>query len=275
MKSVADIQAAKTAELVAFYNAHNEEKPVKKFADRATAEKRCIDLLDSINEKASAESKPEVDQIPLEDSRQAFIEPEVAAEPVKAEPKEFSLKPIHFRILNNIARSDYSAVNGAEPKTREEIDFVWANVVAESKPEKKALADLLENQYVSADNGKGADSCVTLSVIGWDAWTESKDQQSAPEPEPARERGEASNAAGVAASWADPAVKAARTTRNGVTVSLNENGADAQEFKSTRAAFEHFNLPDGKHIRFRMKLKASKSEVFEHEGTKYFFKIVD
>lgn len=272
MKSVADIQAAKTAELVAFYNEHNADKPVKKFADRATAEKRCIDLLDSINEKVVADSKPN-DQIPLTDSQVAPVEkaPEVVQEPVK---KEFALKAIHQKVLNNIARSDYSAVNGAEPKTREEIDFVWANCVAESKTEKKALADLLENQYVTADNGKGADSCVTLSVIGWDAWNESKGSVEEKAPEPAR--GDASNSAGVAASWADPAVKAARTTRNGVTVTLDdEDGTEVFEYKSTRTAFEAHDLPDGKHIRFRMKLKASKAEMFEHEGKKYFFKIVD
>lgn len=40
----ADLRAATTAELVAFFNA-NSEKPVKKFADRATAEKRTTALL--------------------------------------------------------------------------------------------------------------------------------------------------------------------------------------------------------------------------------------
>lgn len=39
------ISAAKTAELVAFYNAHFSDKQIKKFADRATAEKRCLALL--------------------------------------------------------------------------------------------------------------------------------------------------------------------------------------------------------------------------------------
>ena len=271
MKSVADIQAAKTADLVAFYNSHNDEKPVKKFADRATAEKRCIDLLDSVNEKAAVEAKAD-DQIPLAESQVAPVDKaEASQEPAK---KEFALKAIHHRVLNNIARSEYSALNGAEPKTREEIDFVWANCVADSKPEKKALAELLENQYVTADNGKGADSCVTLSVIAWDAWVESKDTLNDATPEPVR--GDASNSAGVAASWADPAVKAARTTRNGVTVTLDaEDGTEVFEYKSTRAAFEAHDLPDGKHIRFRMKLKASKAEMFEHEGKKYFFKIVD
>lgn len=42
-----NITTATTAELVAFYNAHNA-KPVKKFADRKTAERRCAALLPKV-----------------------------------------------------------------------------------------------------------------------------------------------------------------------------------------------------------------------------------
>lgn len=46
INSVADIKAAKTSELLAFYNAHRT--PIIKFRDRATAERRCIDLLSTL-----------------------------------------------------------------------------------------------------------------------------------------------------------------------------------------------------------------------------------
>ena len=46
MITIADIKAAKTSALLAFYNAHN--KPIIKFRDRATAEARCIDLMQSL-----------------------------------------------------------------------------------------------------------------------------------------------------------------------------------------------------------------------------------
>lgn len=42
-----NVATAKTSELVAFYNA-NTDKPVKKFADRATAEKRVAALLETL-----------------------------------------------------------------------------------------------------------------------------------------------------------------------------------------------------------------------------------
>jgi hypothetical protein len=49
--------AVATGDLLAFYNAHAERfgaKPVKKFADRATAEKRALELAKAIEQAASA-----------------------------------------------------------------------------------------------------------------------------------------------------------------------------------------------------------------------------
>lgn len=51
MKSI-NISTAKTAELVAFYNAH-ASKPVTKFADRKTAERRVSALLAQSSAKAT------------------------------------------------------------------------------------------------------------------------------------------------------------------------------------------------------------------------------
>lgn len=43
-----NVSTATTAELVAFYNEHNADKPVKKFADRKTAERRVSALLETV-----------------------------------------------------------------------------------------------------------------------------------------------------------------------------------------------------------------------------------
>lgn len=43
-----NVSTATTAELVAFYNEHNADKPVKKFADRKTAERRVSALLATV-----------------------------------------------------------------------------------------------------------------------------------------------------------------------------------------------------------------------------------
>lgn len=54
-KTEADIKAAQTAELVAIYNEH-AENPVKKFRDRATAEARVLDLLESLGKLGKEEA---------------------------------------------------------------------------------------------------------------------------------------------------------------------------------------------------------------------------
>ncbi len=66
----------------------------------------------------------------------------------------------------------------------------------------------------------------------------------------------AGRAASAAASWSDPDVRAARTTRNGCRVGR-------QEYPSVRAAFEALGLPLAKHIRFRAELKRKGKATFE------------
>jgi hypothetical protein len=61
----------------------------------------------------------------------------------------------------------------------------------------------------------------------------------------------------VAATWLDPAVRAARSERNGVKV-------DGVQFLSVGEAFRKLGLPMGVHISFRGKLKAAgKLEAYD------------
>jgi hypothetical protein len=271
MNTVAQIQTAKTAELVAFYNLHNADKPVKKFSDRATAEKRCIDLIDSLSSKPQIELIAEADAAPE-------ATPELPAEvapgaPVIAAPeeKEFKIKAIHAQILHDIARSDYTPVNGREPETVNDIDYVWMNTIVETAKQKTAIEELIKAGLVTRDNGVGAQACVGLSYLGLEAYKAIPVAEAGAAPSKSAPRANASNAAGVSESWSKADVKAARLQRDMVAVTFE---GKTLEFKSTRAAFTHYALPDGKHIRFRMKLKASRAEVFEYNDGKYEFKIV-
>lgn len=258
MNTVAQVQAAKTAELVAFYNSHNAEKPVKKFADRATAEKRVIDLIDSLAAKA-----------PVVETAKA-----APAEAAPKEEKELKLSAIHFRVIRNIARSEYTSANGAEPTSIKDIDYVWANCVIETSNRKEvaALEALVKAGYVAKDNGVGADSCVTLTEAGYEAYQANKEapvtnEEAKAEPKTERK----SNAEGVANSWRDASVVEARLKRDGVSVEVD--GA-LTEYRSVRQAFNELGLPDSKHIRFRMKLKAAKSAVFTQDGKDFLFNII-
>lgn len=55
-----DIKASSASELVKFYNANSGSKPIKKFSDRATAEKRVAELITAHNELAGGSSKDTV-----------------------------------------------------------------------------------------------------------------------------------------------------------------------------------------------------------------------
>ena len=69
----------------------------------------------------------------------------------------------------------------------------------------------------------------------------------------------ADRAAAIAASWADPEVAAKRAQRSHVKVA-------GVEYKSVREAFKALGLPDSKHIKFRMELKATESGRKTFEG---------
>lgn len=61
---------------------------------------------------------------------------------------------------------------------------------------------------------------------------------------------------GVKKSWADEAVKAARSSRHAVEVG-------GVRYRSVREAFKALGLPDSKHIKFRGELKKAGEGVFE------------
>jgi hypothetical protein len=76
----------------------------------------------------------------------------------------------------------------------------------------------------------------------------------------AADKGAATRAAAIAASWQNPEVAAARATRHGVKVT-GPNGGQAT-YKSVREAFVELGLPLGRHIKFRGALKAAgKQEI--------------
>lgn len=93
------------------------------------------------------------------------------------------------------------------------------------------------------------------------------------QPQPKKERQKArSNSDGVATSWLQPETAKKRVTRNHVTVTY---AGKTEEFASVRKAFSHLGLPDSKHIRFRGKLKKSGEEIFDNNGEKFIFKLLE
>lgn len=87
-----DVIATKTADLVAFYNANSGSKPIKKFADRRTAETRVIALIESLNalDEPSNES-PIPDAKPSEEVSSDVKTHKARAVVKKAEPTQEEL----------------------------------------------------------------------------------------------------------------------------------------------------------------------------------------
>ncbi len=87
-----DVIATKTADLVAFYNANSGLKPIKKFADRRTAETRVIALIESLNalDEPSNES-PIPDAKPREEVSSDVKTHKARAVVKKAEPTQEEL----------------------------------------------------------------------------------------------------------------------------------------------------------------------------------------
>lgn len=205
--TIAQVEAATTKELVAYWNAH-ATKAITKFTDRATAVKRCVDLMMERGEWNEAEEN----------------EAEVVVN-VEAEKEDEAAAPTGNVMDNSEADKNY----------------VWpfakaGEESAEQLAAKAALEGPKETKPVTRKAPSGA-----------------------------------SNAAGVAASWNDPAVAAARLTRDGVQVTV---GDDVQTFKSTRDAFRALRLMDSKHIRFRGILKAAGTATYTENGKDYLFAII-
>lgn len=130
----------------------------------------------------------------------------------------------------------------------------------------KARADFEPVPDVSPTDAKMS---IAEAVEPMAPWGDDQDDESpASEAPPASENAAApvtsSNAEGVARSWQDPAVRAARSARHGVEV-------DGVAYNSTRSAFRALNLPDNKHVSFRKQLKAAG----ELEFSGHTFKIVE
>jgi hypothetical protein len=94
--------------------------------------------------------------------------------------------------------------------------------------------------------------------------------------EMARNKGRLSgktNSEGVARTWGDGGVRAARLVREGVQVTLPSG--EVRLYTCVREAFEFLRLDVKKHIKFRVKLKAKRELAFEADsGASYAFKIV-
>lgn len=79
-----------------------------------------------------------------------------------------------------------------------------------------------------------------------------------------------------AAAKEDKPVKQAKTHTGKAerTWKMASMTVDGHPYRSIKAAFDTLGLPLNKHGKFRLKLKATGKETFEHEGKKYHFVLI-
>lgn len=221
-----NISTATTAELVAFYNKH-ADKPVTKFADRKTAERRVAALMNAMVTK------------PLTPAAQRAIDQHVANGEFEA------LRVLVAKTSNPAQRAYAMEALKAETTSAHELRCpICGDTENLTCGEVKILRGM---QHVVNEHIADCHSC----GHEWNTMTGKPVRKAATNPE----RG-----AAIAASWKNKKVAAARAQRHGVVV-RTPDGKTAQH-KSVREAFMVLALPLGQHIKFRGALKAAGKAEF-------------
>lgn len=70
-------------------------------------------------------------------------------------------------MINSIAFSEYTLVNGAHPQHPDDINWVWAGCVIESAEDKGTFTSLVNAGLARHNGHSGKDACVTLTEDGF------------------------------------------------------------------------------------------------------------
>jgi hypothetical protein len=253
IRNASDVSAAKTGDLLAFYNSHMAaDKKISKFTNRAIAEKRVNKLLEEIKTEESNWVAPVEEAVEV--AVQKGMEQAEKRIQKELERAEVTIKEKVTEVVKRQAAAPTTRViETGEVKAPVEVLEHVANQA--TKPARKPGTQLTL--------AKGKKPETTPAKPGYKVEHLEKGDRIVPVQRK-------SNAEGIAASWADPTVRAERLNRQAVVV-ITKNGA--HQHNSTKAAFEALGLPLSKHIRFRMKLKEAGKLDFEHEGKTFTFTI--
>jgi hypothetical protein len=309
LENVSEVEAI---ELVAFYNSRNPEAKVTRFRDRKTAEKRVMAILEAEKEQennrsfAFESSENEQVETAVNPNPAAYIFPKAidfidAVTPklpavmenaekwvIDAKPPVdiFSLVKVENAEVKPVYRVFYrTEVDGIEEDfnifegdNNEDATTAYQNATAHY-PTNNAFKLFLKNgdtvvwndSFEASEEETEEEAKARIEAEAAAEASAGSDSGKA-KAEKRQAYARASNSLGVALSWQDKEVRAARLTRDGVTVTVDDV---TTEHQSTRAAFREYRLPDSVHIRFRLKLKASRDEVFSFNGVDYRFKMVE
>lgn len=79
-------------------------------------------------------------------------------------------------MLNKIARSEFSEMNGGYPNNNSDVGSIWADVIIEDSEDKGVFTSML-NAGLVAHGGKGRDATVWLTDAGFAEWQKAYPKQ--------------------------------------------------------------------------------------------------
>ncbi len=94
----------------------------------------------------------------------------VAQARAAAQEGDEKMTNLQDKMIRAIARNDFTEVNGATPKSLNDIGWVWANTVIYSAEDKGVFTSLVNAGLAAHNNYKGDDACVTLTEAGFLAY---------------------------------------------------------------------------------------------------------
>ena len=78
---------------------------------------------------------------------------------------QVTIKQAHM--INAIAFSEFTPVNGDHPNSLEDIDWVWADAIIENQEDKGTFTSLVNAGLAEHNGHSGRDACVTLTEKGF------------------------------------------------------------------------------------------------------------
>jgi hypothetical protein len=214
-----NISTATTAELVAFYNANvPADKQIKKFADRATAEKRVQPIADQLARESAA------------DDREIAAWDAGSATPEAPEHDEAQEAAVQSSVYGFDEHGLYDCPH---------CDIHLSNGVSQHGDDvngKPLRHDTHQFECLGCGGGFGA-------LIKRAAASDTR-------------------SAGIAASWAVPAVAEKRKARTGNIEVRQHNGQLVGNYRSVAHAFSSLGLSLKGHIPFRISLKLEGQKPF-------------
>ena len=77
---------------------------------------------------------------------------------------------LQIAMLNKIARNDFTNVNGDEPKTLNDIGWIWASEIIVTAQDKGVYTSLVNANMVEHNGESGLNACITLTIKGFEAY---------------------------------------------------------------------------------------------------------